>query len=57
MPELPEVETVARDLRAIVLGARLTGAAVAWERTVRGIDPAALGAAVAGRSKIGRAHV
>ena len=39
--------TVARDLRAIVLGARLTGAAVAWERTVRGIDPAALGAAVA----------
>ncbi|MFM2105451.1 MAG: Formamidopyrimidine-DNA glycosylase [Chloroflexota bacterium] len=49
MPELPEVETVARDLRALVLGARLTGASVAWERTVRGVPPGELGARIAGR--------
>jgi formamidopyrimidine-DNA glycosylase len=35
MPELPEVETVARDLRqAGLVGRRITGVSVAWERTI-----------------------
>ncbi len=50
MPELPEVETVARDLRRHVLGATITGARVAWPRTLRGPDdPASFAAGVAGR--------
>ena len=35
MPELPEVETVARDLAPRVIGARIVDAAVLWERTIR----------------------
>jgi formamidopyrimidine-DNA glycosylase len=35
MPELPEVETVARDLARWVTGATISGAAVHWERTIR----------------------
>ena len=35
MPELPEVETVARDLAPRVVGARIVGATVLWERTIR----------------------
>ncbi len=34
MPELPEVETVARDLQRWVAGATIVDAAVAWERTI-----------------------
>ena len=30
MPELPEVETVARDLRGLVVGARIVGVRVNW---------------------------
>ncbi len=33
MPELPEVETVARDLRPRIVGATITGARVSWPRT------------------------
>ena len=55
MPELPEVETVARDLRRHVLpdgggpGPVITGARVAWARTLRDGDPAAFATGVRGR--------
>ena len=55
MPELPEVETVARDLRRHLLpeggGPRpvIVGARVGWARTLRDEDPAAFIAGVAGR--------
>jgi len=54
MPELPEVETVARDLRRHLLPPgspppRIAGARVAWERTVRNVSPEAFVAAVTGR--------
>ena len=39
MPELPEVETVARDLQAWVAGATITGATVSWDRTIRHPQP------------------
>jgi formamidopyrimidine-DNA glycosylase len=40
MPELPEVETVARDLQRWVAGARITDVEVCWERTIRHPQPA-----------------
>jgi formamidopyrimidine-DNA glycosylase len=55
MPELPEVETVARDLRRHLLpeggglGPVITGARVGWVRTLRDEDPAAFVDGVAGR--------
>jgi len=39
MPELPEVETVARDLQRRVAGATIASAAVHWERTIRHPQP------------------
>ena len=50
MPELPEVETVARDLRPLVVGATITGARCTWARTLRTHDPEAFDTAVAGRT-------
>ena len=35
MPELPEVETIARGLQQLVAGATITGAEVRWDRTIR----------------------
>jgi formamidopyrimidine-DNA glycosylase len=49
MPELPEVETVARDLRPLIVGATLVGARCLWRRTLRTHDPAAFAAALDGR--------
>ena len=55
MPELPEVETVARDLRRHLLpgddaaGPVITGARVGWTRTLRDEDPARFVAGVTGR--------
>ena len=49
MPELPEVETVARDLRPHILGATIVGARCAWARTLRTHTPEAFGEAIAGR--------
>ena len=49
MPELPEVETVARDLRARILSAKITGARCSWARTLRSHSPEAFAEAVAGR--------
>jgi len=39
MPELPEVETVARDLQRWVAGATIRTAIVRWERTIRHPQP------------------
>jgi formamidopyrimidine-DNA glycosylase len=39
MPELPEVETVARDLQRWVAGATIQGATVHWDRTIRHPQP------------------
>jgi formamidopyrimidine-DNA glycosylase len=49
MPELPEVETIARDLRGLVAGARITGASSNWPPTLRSHDAAAFAAAIEGR--------
>lgn len=40
MPELPEVETVARDLQRWVAGATIRDAIVYWDRTIRHPQPA-----------------
>jgi formamidopyrimidine-DNA glycosylase len=50
MPELPEVETVARDLRPRLVGAEIVGARTMWARTLRTHDPDAFDAGVAGRT-------
>src|SRR6188768_3829815 len=50
MPELPEVETVARDLRPRLVGATIVGARVSWARTLRTHDPITFADAVAGRT-------
>jgi formamidopyrimidine-DNA glycosylase len=39
MPELPEVETVARDLQRWIAGARITDAEVRWDRTIAHPQP------------------
>ncbi|MBI3751123.1 MAG: bifunctional DNA-formamidopyrimidine glycosylase/DNA-(apurinic or apyrimidinic site) lyase [Chloroflexi bacterium] len=53
MPELPEVETVARDLRGLVVGARIADVRVSWIRTLRSQDEAAFRAAIVGRTIVG----
>src|SRR6476659_5361550 len=50
MPELPEVETVARDLRPVITGATIVDATTHWDRTLRGIDPVAFADGVSGRT-------
>jgi formamidopyrimidine-DNA glycosylase len=50
MPELPEVETIARELRPLVLDARITGAWWDWPAVIRHPAPAEFESAVAGRS-------
>ncbi|MGI8928361.1 MAG: bifunctional DNA-formamidopyrimidine glycosylase/DNA-(apurinic or apyrimidinic site) lyase [Candidatus Limnocylindrales bacterium] len=35
MPELPEVETIARELRPLVIGRRITGVSLDWPRQVK----------------------
>src|SRR6188768_2133749 len=50
MPELPEVETVARDLRPRLVGATIVGARCSWARTLRTHDPLAFADAIAGRT-------
>jgi formamidopyrimidine-DNA glycosylase len=48
MPELPEVETVARLIRPRLEGRRVTGARVRWERTLDGLSARSFGSAVRG---------
>ncbi|HEX2141143.1 MAG TPA: bifunctional DNA-formamidopyrimidine glycosylase/DNA-(apurinic or apyrimidinic site) lyase [Candidatus Limnocylindria bacterium] len=56
MPELPEVETVARDLQRRVAGARITDAEVHWGRTITNPEPDEFVAMVRGAeiSRVGR---
>ena len=49
MPELPEVETVVRDLRPLITGATIVDATTQWARTLRGITPEMFADGVAGR--------
>jgi formamidopyrimidine-DNA glycosylase len=49
MPELPEVETVVRDLRPLIAGATIVDATTHWARTLRGITPEMFADGVAGR--------
>ncbi len=49
MPELPEVETVARDLRPRIVGATVVGARCSWARTLRSHSPDSFADNVAGR--------
>src|SRR6478736_326986 len=49
MPELPEVETVARDLRPLITGATIVDVTTFWPRTLRGITPEAFADGIAGR--------
>jgi formamidopyrimidine-DNA glycosylase len=53
MPELPEVETIAGDLRGLVTGARIAGASSNWPPTLRSHEPAAFAAAISGREIVG----
>jgi formamidopyrimidine-DNA glycosylase len=48
MPELPEVETVARLVRPALVGRRLGAVTVGWKRTLGGTAPAVFARAVAG---------
>ncbi|MEO7001473.1 MAG: bifunctional DNA-formamidopyrimidine glycosylase/DNA-(apurinic or apyrimidinic site) lyase [Ktedonobacterales bacterium] len=56
MPELPEVEYVARQLRAGVIGRRIVRAQVLWERAIQGMTPDAFTRQIVGRriTAIGR---
>ena len=56
MPELPEVETITRELRPALTGRTIRAADVYWERSVVPPDGAAFARQIAGRSvtKIGR---
>jgi formamidopyrimidine-DNA glycosylase len=49
MPELPEVETIARDLRGLVVGATITDGHFDWPRTIAGVPPDEFADWVAGR--------
>jgi formamidopyrimidine-DNA glycosylase len=49
MPELPEVETVARDLRGLVVGARITAVACNWPKTIRSGPVESFEAGIVGR--------
>jgi formamidopyrimidine-DNA glycosylase len=48
MPELPEVETVARELRPRLAGRRVRGAEVLWRRTLANVAPRAFARGIAG---------
>lgn len=52
MPELPEVETVAADLRGQLVGRRFAGAHIVWPRTLAQPDAASLAERLAGREVI-----
>jgi formamidopyrimidine-DNA glycosylase len=56
MPELPEVETMARDLAPLLEGATIDGAWWDWEPVIRHPEPAAFARAIRGRrvERVGR---
>jgi formamidopyrimidine-DNA glycosylase len=53
MPELPEVETMARDLAPLVTGAVILEAWWDWPKAIRHPEPEAFAAAIAGREILG----
>jgi formamidopyrimidine-DNA glycosylase len=53
MPELPEVEMVARGLRASLVGCTVTGVEVRWSRSVVPADPAAFARRLVGQTVTG----
>jgi formamidopyrimidine-DNA glycosylase len=53
MPELPEVETVARGLRESLVGSRIAGVEIRWPRTVAAPDPAVFAGRLRGRRIVG----
>jgi formamidopyrimidine-DNA glycosylase len=53
MPELPEVEYVARQLREDLVGRRIEGVDVRWERSIEGIPAAELAVRLRGRRVVG----
>ena len=53
MPELPEVETVARGLRASLVGRTIVDVEVRWARIVVPPDPAAFARRLAGQAVTG----
>jgi formamidopyrimidine-DNA glycosylase len=53
MPELPEVETVARGLRAALVGRAFAGVEVRWARSVEPLDPAAFAQRLTGQTVSG----
>jgi formamidopyrimidine-DNA glycosylase len=53
MPELPEVEYTARQLRATIVGKTIQNVDVFWSRTIGYPDPADFVAEVAGREVVG----
>jgi formamidopyrimidine-DNA glycosylase len=52
MPELPEVETVAADLRPLLVGRRFDAGRILWPRTLAEPDPVALTERLHGRQVI-----
>ncbi|MBX3031522.1 MAG: bifunctional DNA-formamidopyrimidine glycosylase/DNA-(apurinic or apyrimidinic site) lyase [Chloroflexi bacterium] len=50
MPELPEVETIARELRPLVLGSTIESFWTDWPKAIKHPDPDAFAAGVAGRT-------
>ena len=56
MPELPEVETVARGLQAALAGRTIVAVQVLWPRTVVDMEPAAFAERLAGQTvlRVGR---
>ncbi len=53
MPELPEVETIARDLRPLVTGRTVLDARTDWPRMIAGTDPASFAHRLRGRRVMG----
>ncbi|MFI5276617.1 MAG: DNA-formamidopyrimidine glycosylase family protein, partial [Ktedonobacterales bacterium] len=56
MPELPEVEYVARQLRATLVGRRIVAVETRWDRSIEGLAPERFAALVSGRvvTQVGR---
>ncbi|MGH2505477.1 MAG: bifunctional DNA-formamidopyrimidine glycosylase/DNA-(apurinic or apyrimidinic site) lyase [Ktedonobacterales bacterium] len=56
MPELPEVEYVARQLRETLVGRRIVAVETRWERSIEGLAPERFAALVSGRvvTQVGR---
>ena len=53
MPELPEVETVARGLQMLLVGRTIVGVDVRWTRSVVPPDPAAFACRLTGQTVVG----